>query len=129
MQDDDLPVLRGQGIQGQPECLLLLVLQMDAFRGPVVRDVRKRFLSGQPGLFAAVVQSQVFANPQQPVPEGGNILRQAQIGLHKGIRRNVLGRVHIGAEGQAVQTGSTVMPAVQCFQNFLFRDVQPPFTL
>jgi len=60
-------------------------------------------------LAAAVVIPQVPADPQQPVPEGWNILRQAQVSFQKGFGNQILRGFPAAAEGDAVQQGRGVV--------------------
>ena len=74
MQDDQFPVPGGEGIQGLPEHLFLLVFQIDAFRCVGIREEIQCLLSRLVFLPSAVINPKVSANPQQPVAKGGYIV-------------------------------------------------------
>ena len=50
----------------------------------------------------------MLAYPQQPVPEGGDLVGKTQISFHEGVRGKILSKVPIAAKGRAVEQGREI---------------------
>lgn len=125
MQCHQLPIQEGKLGNRGPEGSAAFVFQKDKLRGAVIRQVIRQGIGGYPLLTAAVVDPQIPADPQQPVAEGWDILRQTQVCLQEGFGNQILSQLMAAAEGDAVGQGRGVVFPVELFENFLVRIASP----
>ena len=109
VQRYQLPVQGRQLRDCCPKCPAAFIFKKDKLWGAVIRQVIRQWIGGCPLLTAAVVIPQVPADPQQPVPKGWDILRQAQVSFQKGFGNQILRCFPAAAEGDAVQQGRGVV--------------------
>ena len=59
-----------------------------------------------------MVDPQIFAYPQQPVPERRGIVGETPISFHKDIGSNILCQMHVTAQPLTIQNSRTVIVPV-----------------